>query len=175
MNIVKEREIGTIEQINVTPIKKYQFIAGKLIPFWIIGLFELVFGLGICRVVFGVPFEGSFLILFFISGFYLLILQALGLIISTITDTQHQAIFISWFIMVLCILLGGLFTPISSMPLWAQNITLANPIRHYIDALRQIILKGSSFKDLTMQLSIIVSFAVVGISIAILSYRKSSD
>ena len=127
MNIVREKEIGTLEQINVTPIKKYQFIIGKLFPFWILGLVILTIGLLIAKLVFQVPMLGSLGLIYAFTSVYLLLILGMGLFISNHTDTQQQAMFISWFFMVIFILMSGLFTPIESMPKWAQNITLFNP------------------------------------------------
>jgi ABC-2 type transport system permease protein len=116
MNIVREKEIGTIEQINVTPIRKYQFIIGKLIPFWIIALFELAFGLAIARFVFSVPMLGSLWLVFGVASVYLLVALGLGLLISTLTNTQQQSMFLTFFFMIIFILMSGLFTPVESMP-----------------------------------------------------------
>lgn len=174
MNIVREREIGTIEQLNVTPIKRYQFITGKLLPFWIIALFELAVGLAIARYGFGIPFVGSVWLLFGIAGIYLLVVQGIGLFISTITHTQQQAMFIAWFLMVVFILMGGLFTPVESMPVWAQNLTLVNPVAHFIDIMRMVLLKGSGWAEVQKLVGILTVMAVLILPAAILRYRKST-
>src|SRR5690606_11862320 len=114
INLVREKEIGTIEQLNVTPIRKWELILGKLLPFWIIALFELAFGLGLAWIVFRIPMEGSLPLIFGLAAIYLLSMLGLGLWISAITETQQQAMFISWFILVIFILMSGLFTPIES-------------------------------------------------------------
>lgn len=175
MNIVREKEIGTIEQLNVTPIKRYQFIIGKLLPFWIIALFELAFGLLIARFGFGIPFVGSVWLLFVIAGIYLLTVQGLGLFISTITYTQQQAMFIAWFMMVVFILMGGLFTPIESMPVWAQKLTWFNPISHFIKIMRMVLLKGSGWAEIQNLAAILVLMAGVILPSAIFRYRKSTS
>jgi len=172
MNIVKEKEIGTIEQLNVTPIKKSQFIIGKLLPFWIIGLFELAFGIFLGRIIFNVPMLGNPLLIFFIASIYLLVILGMGLFISTMTDTQQQAMFISWFFMVIFMLMGGIFTPIESMPAWAQTITLFNPIAHFVKVMRMIMLKGSGLKDVLPTIYIISIYAFVMLSLAIFRYKK---
>lgn len=174
MNIVREREIGTIEQLNVTPIKRYQFIIGKMLPFWIIALFELAIGLVIARFGFGIPFVGSVWLLFAIAGIYLLVVQGIGLFISTITQTQQQAMFIAWFLMVVFILMGGLFTPIESMPEWAQQLTLLNPIAHFIEIMRMVLLKGAGWMEVQHLVGVLTLMAVVILPAAIFRYRKST-
>jgi ABC-2 type transport system permease protein len=172
LNIVKEKEIGTIEQINVTPIKKYQFILGKLIPFWILGLIVLAIGLVISRIFYGIIPAGSLLVIFGFAAVYLLAVLGLGLLISTYTATQQQAMLISFFMMMIFILLGGLYTSIDSMPQWAQMITKINPVSYFIDVMRMVVLKGSGFADIKNQLFIASGFAVLLNGWAVLSYRK---
>lgn len=173
MNIVREKEMGTIEQINVTPIKKYQFILGKTIPFWLLGLFELAAGLAVGKLVFDIPVEGSLLVLFSFAGVYLMVVLGMGLFISTITDTQQQAMFISWFFLVVFILMGGLFTAVENMPLWAQKITLFNPVRYFIEVIRMVLLKGSGFADTARHFLIMGLFALVINGLAVWRYRKT--
>lgn len=173
MNIVREKEMGTIEQINVTPIKKYQFILGKTIPFWLLGLFELAAGLTVGKLVFDIPVEGSLLVLFSFAGVYLMVVLGMGLFISTITDTQQQAMFISWFFLVIFILMGGLFTAVENMPLWAQKITLFNPVRYFIEVIRMVLLKGSGFADTARHFLVMGLFALVINSLAVWRYRKT--
>jgi ABC-2 type transport system permease protein len=172
LNIVKEKEIGTIEQINVTPIKKYQFILGKLIPFWILGLIVLAIGLVISRIFYGIIPAGSLFVIFGFAAVYLLAVLGLGLLISTYTATQQQAMLISFFMMMIFILLGGLYTSIDSMPQWAQMITKINPVSYFIDVMRMVVLKGSGFADIKNQLLIVSGFAVLLNGWAVLSYRK---
>ena len=174
MNIVKEKEIGTIEQLNVTPIRKYQFVIGKLLPFWVIGLFEMGFGLVVGRLIFDIPIEGSLGLIFAFSSMYLLLVLGLGLLISTMTDTQQQAMFISWFFLVIFILMSGLFTPIESMPSWAQKITWFNPIAYFVDFMRSVMLKGSGFASVEKHFMILGGYALVINVLAILNYSKQS-
>ena len=174
MNIAREKEIGTIEQLNVTPIKKYQFIIGKLFPFWIIGLFELTFGTITGIIIFNVPFLGSPMTIFVLAGIYLIAILGLGLFVSTITDTQQQAMFISWFIMVIFMLMGGIFTPIESMPDWAQKVTLFNPLSHFTKAMRMIMLKGSGLSDVLPQIKILSVYSLAIITLAVWRYKKVS-
>ncbi|NGP89284.1 ABC transporter permease [Fodinibius halophilus] len=175
MNIVREREIGTIEQLNVTPIKRYQFITGKLLPFWVIGLFELGLGLAIAHFGFGIPFVGSVWLLFAIGGIYLLVVEGIGLFISTITHTQQQAMFIAWFIMVVFILMGGLFTPIESMPGWAQELAVINPVAHFIKIMRMVLLKGAGWADIQHLVGMLTLMAAVILPAAIFRYRKATS
>ncbi|TAE50131.1 MAG: ABC transporter permease, partial [Bacteroidetes bacterium] len=130
MNIVREKEIGTIEQLNVTPIRKYQFVIGKLLPYWLLALFDLAVGLILGRIFYSIPFLGSIPLLFLFSGIYLLVVLGIGLFISASTDTQQQALFISWFFMVIFIFLSGMFTAVENMPDWAQRLTYFNPMRY---------------------------------------------
>ena len=173
-NIVKEKEAGTIEQINVTPIKKYQFILGKLIPFWLLGMVVLAIGLGISRVFYGIISLGSLWVIFGFAAVYLLAILGLGLLISTYCATQQQAMLISFFLMMIFILLGGLYTSIDSMPHWAQLITKVNPVTYFIEVMRMVVLKGSGFSDVKNQLLIVSGFAVFLNGWAVISYRKRS-
>ncbi len=174
LNIVKEKEIGTIEQINVTPVKKYHFILGKLIPFWILGLFVLTLGLLIARLVYGITPVGNFGAIYIFAAVYLLAVLGLGLLISTYAATQQQAMLISFFIMMIFILLGGLYTSIDSMPVWAQWITKFNPVSYFIEVMRMVVLKGSTIGDIKEKLLIMAGFAAVLNGWAVLSYRKRS-
>jgi len=174
INIVKEKEMGTIEQINVTPIKKHQFIIGKLSPFLILGLVELAFGLSIAKLIFDIPIVGSLPLIFSFATIYLFAVLGMGMLVSTITNTQQQAMFMSWFILMIFMLMSGLFTPIESMPEWAQKITWFNPIAYFIDVNRKVLLKGSEFMAISDQFIKISIYAVVINFFAILSYRKTS-
>lgn len=173
MNIVREKEIGTIEQLNVTPIHKYQFIIGKLVPFWIIGMIDLLIGLALARYGFQIPFLGSLWLLLAVAGIYLVVVQAIGLMISTITHTQQQAMFIAWFIMVVFILMGGLFTPIESMPGWAQDISQANPVAWFITIMRMVMLKGSGWTEIQGMVALLGIMGAAFLLIAINRYKKT--
>ena len=174
LNIVKEKEVGTIEQINVTPIKKHHFILGKLIPFWVLGNVVFTLGLIVAWLIYGIIPVGSILLLYSFVSVYLLAVLGFGLLISTFCDTQQQAMFIMFFFMMVFILMGGLFTSIDSMPDWAKEVTKFNPVSYLIEVMRMIILKGSGFQDILRQLGIIALFAVVLNSWAIFNYKKTS-
>lgn len=175
LNIVREKERGTIEQINVTPIKKYQFIAGKLLPFWLLALFGLAFGLLLAKIIFQLPMLGSIPLVFFTASMYLIVVLSFGLIISTLAETQQQAMFIAWFFAIVFLMLSGLFTPIDSMPMWAKVFNYFNPVAYFIKALRMILLKGSGIKELWSLLSILVVYAVASLSFATKWYSKTSS
>ncbi len=175
MNVVSEKEIGTIEQLNVTPIRKHQFLIGKLLPFWFIGLFELGFGMVIAKIAFHIPMVGSILLLFGLAALYFLVTLGAALLISTITETQQQAMFISWFFIVIFILMSGLFTPIDSMPRWAQIIALFNPVAHFVEIMRRVLLKGAGFSEITDQFLILCGYAAAVMSLAIWRYRKTTS
>jgi ABC-2 type transport system permease protein len=174
INIVKEKEIGTIEQINVTPVKKYYFILGKLIPFWIMGFVVLTIGLTIARLFYGIVPVGSFVTIYVFSAVYLLAVLGLGLLISTYSSTQQQAMLLSFFLMMIFILLGGLYTSIDSMPEWAKWITRFNPVSYFIEVMRMVVLKGSSLSDIKYHLLKMVGFAVFFNVWAVFSYKKRS-
>jgi ABC-2 type transport system permease protein len=172
LNIVKEKEAGTIEQMNVTPVKKYYFILGKLIPFWIMGQIVLTLGFLVARLVYGIIPAGNIGVIYIFSSVYLLAVLGLGLLISTYAHTQQQAMLISFFLLMIFILLGGLYTSIDSMPEWAKTITKFNPVAYFIDVMRMVVMKGSTFSDISRQLGIMAIFAIVLNTWAILNYRK---
>ena len=174
LNIVKEKEIGTIEQINVTPIKKYHFILGKLIPFWILGMVVFTIGLLIAWLVYGIVPLGSLGLLYGFLAIYLIAILGLGLLISTYSNTQQQAMSLSFFFIMIFNLMSGLFTPIDSMPYWAQVIASINPISYFIDVMRLVVLKGSSLHNVGYHLIIVLIFAFVFNTWAIINYRKTS-
>lgn len=174
VNIVKEKEIGTIEQINVTPIKKFHFILGKLIPFWILGLVVLTIGLAIARLAYGIVPAGSFLTIYVFAAVYLLAVLGLGLLISTYSANQQQSMLLSFFVMMIFILLGGLYTSIDSMPEWAKWITRFNPVSYFIEVMRMVVLKGSSLSDIKYHIMITAGFALLFNGWAIFSYHKRS-
>lgn len=172
MNIVREKEIGTIEQINVTPIRKSQFIAGKLIPFWIIALFELAFGLTLGKLVFNIPIVGNLWLIFLSGAIFLFVILGFGLLVSTMTNTQQQSMLISFFFMMVFILMSGLFTAVESMPQWAREFNRINPLAYFIRIMRMVMLKGSTLRDISGPLISLGIYAIVIISLAVRRYRK---
>ena len=174
LNIVKEKEMGTIEQINVTPIKKWQFIAGKLIPFWLIGMFDFTIGLIIARLVYGIIPVGNLGLLYLFLSVYLVALTGFGLLISTYSDNQVQAMFVAFFFIMIFILMSGLFIAVENMPDWARVISRLTPVTYFIEVMRMIVLKGSSFHNIQYQFYVEIAFAVVLNGWAILNYRKTA-
>ncbi|MEZ4903787.1 MAG: ABC transporter permease [Spirosomataceae bacterium] len=174
LNIVAEKEVGTIEQINVTPLKKHEFILGKLIPFWVLGLVSITLGMVVAFVVFRIVPVGSFLTIYAFSAVYLLGVLGIGLLISTFVDTQQQATLFAFFFMMIFILLGGLYTPIESMPNWAQWIANMNPPSYFIRVIRAVFIKGSAFADLIPDFLAMVGFALLFNGLAVFNYRKRS-
>lgn len=171
-NIAREKELGTLEQLNVTPITRGQFITAKLLPFWALALIDLTLGLIIGRLVFGVPMRGSLILLFGAAGAYLVVTLGIGLLISTRVDTQQQAMFVTFFIMMIYLLMSGLFTPVDSMPRWVQIAAEFNPVRHFVSIARAILIKGAGLAEIARPLSILVVFAVGFFSLAVRQYRK---
>jgi ABC-2 type transport system permease protein len=174
LNIVKEKEAGTIEQINVTPIKKYQFILGKLIPFWVLGNVILTIGLTISYLVYGIVPVGSFLTIYVFAWVFLICVMGLGLFVSTISNTQQQAMLVSFFMMMLFILLGGLYTATDSMPTWAQWFVKINPVAYFIEVMRMVVLKGSTLYEIRYHLLAVLGLGVVFNTLAVWNYRKRS-
>lgn len=172
LNLVREKEMGTTEQINVTPIKKYQFIIGKLLPFWIIALFELTLGLVIGYYFFDVPVLGNISTLLLFASIYLFAVLGVGLFISTIASTQQQLMFVSFFFMLTFILMSGIFTPVESMPAWGQKINIINPFSYFIRVIRMILLKGSGLIDISREIVSMSVYALITLSFSIWRYRK---
>lgn len=175
LNIVREKEIGTIEQINVTPIRKHHFIIGKLLPFLIIGTIVFSFGLGVVStLIYGIMPRGSVFLLYGFLFVYLFAILGFGLLISTYSDTQQQAMSVSFFFVMIFMLMSGLFTPIESMPDWAKVIAHCTPVAYFIEVMRMIVLKGSGFVDIKNHLLIIFGFGLLFNAWAVLNYRKTS-
>ena len=174
LNLVREKEIGTIEQINVTPIKRYQFIVGKLIPFWIIAMFELAFGLLIGKILFDIPINGSLLLLFSFAGVFLIQALGWGLVLSSSSSSQQQVMFLAFFFMIIFILMSGIFTPTESMPNWAKTFNLINPLYYFMKVNRMILLKGANFIDISKSFASISVLAIIVITFAIRRYRKTT-
>jgi ABC-2 type transport system permease protein len=174
-NVAREREGGTLEQLNVTPLTKGQFIAGKLAPFWVLGLFELTAGLLIIRWAFGVAFAGSLVWVYLGAAVYLVGALGLGLLISSAVATQQQAMFVTFFVLVTMLFLGGIFTPAASMPGWAQALSQANPIRHFVEVLRGVLMKGAGPSDLTGAFGAMTFFAIAVLPLAYARYQKTTS
>ncbi|GAB3297911.1 ABC transporter permease [Hymenobacter tenuis] len=175
LNIVREKEIGTIEQLNVTPIRKWQFILGKLLPFWGAGLYQFTIGLLLARLLFHVPMVGSVPLLYGIMAVFLLVPLGLGLLISSVSQTQQQALFIAFFFLIIFILLCGLFTPVEYMPAWARAFNRLNPLVYIIDIARRILLKGSTLGEVLGPVLTLGGMALAVNLLAVWRYRKTSS
>ncbi|MDR2424826.1 MAG: ABC transporter permease [Prevotellaceae bacterium] len=173
LNIVSEKEIGTIEQINVTPVKKLTFILSKLIPYWIIGFVVLSLCFSIAFLVYGLVPHGSLWTLYVASFVYVLAISGFGLVISNYSTAMQQAMFVMFFFLIIFMLMSGLFTPVRSMPDWAQKITIFNPLKYFIEIMRSVYLKGSKLSELSIQIGALCCFAFISNIWAILSYKKS--
>ena len=171
-NIAREKELGTLEQLNVTPMTRGQFIAAKLLPFWGLGMINLAIGLIVAAVVFGVPMRGSLLLLFGSAAVYLVAALAIGLFISSLVDTQQQAMFVTFFVMNVYLLMSGLFTPIDSMAPWVRVVSELNPVRHFVTISRAILIKGAGPADIARPFLTLTAFGVVTLALAIRQYTK---
>lgn len=174
-NIVREKELGTLEQLNVTPITRIEFIAAKLLPLWTLGMLVMGIGLAVGKLAFDIPMRGSLLLLFAAAAVYLLVALAIGLLISTVVDTQQQAMFVTFFVVNIYLLLSGLFTPVDSMAPWVQTVSLVNPVRHFVAVARAILVKGAGVAEVAQPMMILIVFAVVTITLATRQYRKTTD
>lgn len=175
MNIVREKEAGTLDQLNVTPIGRSTFIAAKLIPLWSLALLDLGLGLALGHFAFGVPVRGSLVLVFLAAAIYLLGALGIGLWISTVAETQQQAMFVTFSIMMVYVLMSGLFTPVSAMPRWAQWVAQISPVTHFVHLMRAVLLKGAGPLDVMRQLLALGAFGSVVLTLAVRRYRKRSD
>jgi len=171
-NIAREKELGTLEQLNVTPITRGQFIIAKLLPFWVLGLIELSLGLLVGKLVFGIPMRGSIPLLYGVAGVYLAVALGIGLWISTLVDTQQQAMFVTFFIVNIYLLMSGLFTPVDSMAPWVRNVSMVNPVRHFVTISRAILMKGAGPAEIAQPFLILLGTAVIVLVFAVGQYRK---
>jgi ABC-2 type transport system permease protein len=174
LNLVREKEIGTIEQINVTPVRKYHFIIAKMMPFLIIGLVDMAIGLLIGKLAFNIPFEGSIFLMFFAATLFLIAVLGLAIFISTFSSTQQQYMFVAFFCMIIFILMSGIFTPYESMPMWAQDFNLINPVAYLMRINRMVMLKGSTIYDVSRELISLIAIGIVFTTLAVRRYRKTA-
>lgn len=174
LNIVSEKEVGTIEQMNVTPVGKFKFILAKLIPFWVVGFVVLTLSFGFAWLIYGILPVGSLGIIYLLSALFVLVMSGFGLVISNHSATMQQAMFVMFFFIIILLLMSGLFTPVMSMPQWAQIITILNPLKYFVDIMRMVYLKGSGLTDLSLQIGALLAFATLFNFWAVKSYRKSA-
>lgn len=174
LNIVNEKETGTIEQMNVTPVSKWTFILAKLVPYWLIAFFIITVCLVLAWAVYGITSVGSIALIYLLAMLLALFFSSFGLIISNYSDTMQQAIFVMWFFVVILLLLSGLFTPTRSMPSVPYLTTYVNPVSYFIEAIRTVFIRGGSFNSIAHQI-----FALSGIALfmggwAVMSYKKNN-
>lgn len=175
MGLTRERETGTLEQILVTPVRPWVLLAGKMAPFAVIGLFDFLLAIVVGAWAFDVPIRGSFPLLFGATAVYLITTLAAGLFISTVSTTQQQAFLGGFLFMMPAILLSGIMTPVRSMPEWLQPFTIINPLRHYADLLRAVLLRDAGLPDVAPQLLFLVVFGLGLSVIASLRFRKTME
>ena len=174
LNIVGEKEAGTIEQINVTPVSKWAFILAKLIPYWIIAIFVITVCLLLSWAIYGITPAGSVALIYLLAMLLALFFSSFGLIISNYSDTMQQAIFVMWFFVVLLMLLSGLFTPTRSMPTLAYLTTYVNPMHYFIEAIRTVFIRGGSLHSIWHQILALTAIALFMSTWAVQSYKKNS-
>lgn len=173
LNIVGEKETGTIEQINVTPVSKWSFILAKLIPYWIIGMLVLTVCLLLSGLIYGITCQGPLVLVYLLAVLLALFFSSFGLIVSNYSDTMQQAMLVMWFFVVCLMLLSGLFTPVRSMPSWAYLTTYINPMHYFIDAIRTVFVRGGGIQTIAHQvLALTIISAFMGCW-AVVSYRKN--
>ena len=175
MNIVREKEAGTLDQLNVTPVPRAAFIAAKLLPLWTIAMIELALGLVVARLLFDVPMRGNIGLVFLGAACYLVAALGIGLWISTMVETQQQAMFVTFFLTMIYLLMSGLFTPVRAMPHWAQWVAQANPVMHFIALTRAVLLKGATLGDVAPRLGVLTLCGALVLMVAVWRYRKTAE
>ena len=174
LNIVGEKEKGTIEQINVTPVSKSAFILAKLIPYWLIGLLVLTVCLILSWLIYGITCQGPLVLIYLLAILLALFFSSFGLIISNYSDTMQQGMLVMWFFVVCLMLLSGLFTPTRSMPAWAYATTYINPMHYFIDAIRTVFVRAGTFQSIVHQVYALLAISAFMAIWAVKSYKKNS-
>jgi len=172
LGLVREKEIGTLEQLMVTPIKSYQLMIGKTVPFAILGMIEISFAIFVAKLWYQIPIRGSLLLFFGISFIFMFTTLGVGIFISTISKTQQQALFLAWFFMVFSILMSGFMFPIDNMPEVLQYLTYINPVRYFLTVVRELFLKGSGLSFLWHQVLIMSVFSIIIITFSAIRFQK---
>lgn len=172
LSIVGEKEAGTMEQINVSPVGRLAFVVAKLLPYWAIGLLVMTICLCLAAVVYGLVPSGSLLTVYALAIVYIMVVSGMGLIISNYSERMQQAVFVMYFFVMVLLLMSGLLTPVSSMPDWAQWVAACNPLRYFVEAMRAVFLKGSTLADLSADLLALLGFATIFSTWAVFSFRK---
>lgn len=174
LNIVSEKEKGTIEQINVTPVSKFAFIVCKMIPYVVVAYFMVFSCMLLAWLVFGYGCAGSLLDICIFTLAHIIVMASFGLLVSNYSENAQQAMFIIWFFSMVFMLMSGIFTPVESMPGWAKVITYANPLRYYADAMRGIVLKGCTLAETWFDLCCLLGIGTITTAWAVLSYKKTN-
>lgn len=174
LNIVAEKEAGTIEAINVTPVGKWTFILAKLIPYWLIAILVVTICFIIAWLLYGITSVGSLPLVYLLCILLAFVFSGLGLVISNYNETMQQAAFAMWFIIMIMIMMSGLFTPSRSMPDWAYATTYLNPMHYFIGAIRTIFVRGGNFQSIASQVWSLLAFAIAMDTWAVVSYKKNS-
>ena len=172
LNIVSEKENGTIEQINVTPVNKVVFTLSKLIPYWLIGFFVLSIAMLLAWLIYGLVPASSLSTIYIGAGIFIFLVSGVGITISNYSSTLQQAMFVTWFFVIIMLLMSGLFTPVGSMPEWAQSIAAFNPLKYFVEFIRMVYLKGSSLAEVGKPLGCLLGFGILFNLWAVWSYRK---
>jgi len=175
MSIVREKEIGTMEQLMVTPIRPLELILGKLLPFALVGIFEVGLVVGAAVIIFRIPIRGSILLLFLCTVLFLFSTLGLGLFLSTISQTQQQAMMASFFFFLPAMLLSGFAFPIRNMPQPVQYLTYLNPLRYFMQIVRSLFLKGSGFEALRGEIAALAFFGLAILGLSVVRFHKKLD
>ena len=173
MGLTRERETGTLEQVMVTPISPVVLMVGKLLPYLAVGLFDLTFGIVVCVHFFGVPINGSLGLVMLGTAAYLCVTLGTGLLISTVSRTQQQAFITGFLFMLPAVLLSGVMTPLWGIPRFLLPLTYVNPVRYYVEIIRGVLLRGSTFAELSLHFAVLATMAVVVITVASRRFAKS--
>jgi len=172
LGLVREKEIGTLEQLMVTPIKSYQLMIGKTVPFAILGLIEITFAIAVAKLWYQIPIQGNLLLFFSFALIFMFTTLGVGMFVSTISKTQQQALFLAWFFMVFAVLMSGFMFPIENMPQVMQYLTYINPVRYFITIVRELFLKGSGLSYLWLQGLIMTIFSIMIITFSAIRFQK---
>lgn len=172
ISLVREREIGTLEQLMVTPLKRYQLLLGKLLPFLILAFIEFFVVLQAAQIIFSIHMQGSYVLLGWMTLLYLFTTLGLGVFVSTVTGSQQQAFFVSWFFLVFMIMMSGLFIPIENMPQILQKLTYLNPLRYFIAIVRDVFQKGATAPFLIREALPMALLGLLIFTFSVLNFRK---
>lgn len=175
MGLAREREVGTLEQIRVTPLPSSVLMVGKVTPYVLVGLIDVSAALAVGAILFDVPIRGSLLLFYAVTAAYLLTTVGIGLLISTLTSSQQQAYIGAFMVMLPGMLLSGTMTPVRSMPGWLQPLTYLNPLRYYTESVRAILLKGATASDLWVQILALVVIGAVVLTTATRRFHAGSE